>query len=161
MDNSPNLTRRQFVTVIGAAISTLIGAAVGLPAIGYLLSPALEKQEGESWILLGPLDNYPLNQPTLFTFTRTKKHGWEKTTTSYGVYVLRTSPTEVRVFSNVCTHLSCRVTWKEEVQEYICPCHDGHFAIDGSIISGPQPRSLDEYETKIEDGNLFIFLKEA
>lgn len=161
MPNSPNMTRRQFVTVIGAAISTLIGATVGLPAIGYLLSPALEKQGGESWIPLGPLEKYPLNQPTLFNFTRTKKHGWEKTTTSYGVYVLRTSSTEVRVFSNVCTHLSCRVIWKEEVQEYICPCHDGHFASDGSIIAGPQPRPLDEYETKIEDGNLFIFLKEA
>jgi Rieske Fe-S protein len=47
------------------------------------------------------------------------------------------------------------------LQEYLCPCHDGHFAIDGAIISGPQPRPLEEYETKIEDGNLFIFLKEA
>ncbi|RCK73461.1 MAG: Ubiquinol-cytochrome C reductase iron-sulfur subunit [Anaerolineae bacterium] len=161
MPDSPHMTRRQFVTVIGAAISTFIGAVVGLPAIAYLLSPALEKQTGESWIPLGPLEKYPLNQPTLFTFTRTKKHGWEKTVNSYGVFVLRTSETQVRVFSNVCTHLSCRVTWKADLQEYICPCHDGHFAIDGSIISGPQPRPLDEYETKIEDGNLFILLKEA
>ncbi|GAB4473880.1 MAG: Rieske 2Fe-2S domain-containing protein [Anaerolineales bacterium] len=161
MPKSPNMTRRQFVTVIGAALSAFMGAVVGLPAIGYLLSPALEKQKGESWISLGPLEQYPLNQPTLFTFTRTKKHGWEKTVNSYGVFVLRTSSTQVRVFSNVCTHLSCRVNWKEDVQQYVCPCHDGHFAVDGAIISGPQPRPLDEYETKIEDGNLFIFLKEA
>ncbi len=161
MPNSPKMTRRQFVTVIGAGLSAIMGTIVGLPAIGYLLSPALEKQKGESWIPLGALEKYPLNQPTLFTFTRAKKHGWEKTVTSYGVFVLRTSETQVRVFSNVCTHLSCRVNWKEEVQEYVCPCHDGHFAIDGAIVSGPQPRPLDEYQTKIEDGNLFIFLKEA
>ncbi|MCS6908053.1 MAG: ubiquinol-cytochrome c reductase iron-sulfur subunit [Anaerolineales bacterium] len=161
MPNSPSLTRRQFVTLVGAALSAFMGTLVGLPAIGYLLSPALERRERESWISLGPLDQYPLNQPTLFTFTRTKKHGWEKTVTSYGVYVLRTSPTQVRVFSNVCTHLSCRVRWDEEAREYICPCHDGHFAIDGAIISGPQPRPLDEYETKIEGGNLFILLREA
>ncbi len=161
MSNSSMMTRRQFVTVVGAALSAFMGAVVGLPAIGYLLSPALEKQENESWIPLGPLEKYPLNQPTLFTFTRTKKHGWEKTVTSYGVYVWRTGEAEVRVFSNVCTHLSCRVNWKEELQEYLCPCHDGHFAIDGSIVSGPQPRPLDEYQTKIEEGNLFIFLKEA
>lgn len=161
MSKSPKMTRRQFVTVIGAAISAFMGAVVGLPAIGYLLSPALERQKGESWISLGPLDQYPLNQPTLFTFTRTKKHGWEKTVNSYGVFVLRTSPSEVQVLSNVCTHLSCRVNWHPEANQYICPCHDGHFAIDGAIISGPQPRPLDTYETKIEDGNLYLYLKEA
>jgi Rieske Fe-S protein len=39
---------------------------------------------------------------------------------------------------------------------YICPCHNGHFSIDGEVISGPPPRPLDVYATKIEDGLLYI-----
>ncbi|MBN2146953.1 MAG: Rieske 2Fe-2S domain-containing protein, partial [Anaerolineales bacterium] len=42
-----------------------------------------------------------------------------------------------------------------------CPCHDAAFAIDGGIIHGPQPRPLDEYEYKIEDGNLLIHYVEG
>jgi Rieske Fe-S protein len=155
------MSRREFVTMVSAALGGVMGAVIGIPAIGYLLSPALKTQKSEAWIPLGKLENYPLYTPTLFTFTRTKVNGWEKTVNSYGVYILRTSESEVKVLSNLCTHLSCRVTWKEEANEYICPCHDGHFDIQGNVDSGPPPRPLDTYETKIEDGNLFLFFKET
>jgi menaquinol-cytochrome c reductase iron-sulfur subunit len=155
MPGSHEVSRRDFVTVITATIGTLIGAVVGLPAIGYLLSPALKVQKSEARVALGPLENYPEDTPTQFNFTRTKINGWEKTINSYGVYVLRRGE-EVRVFSNICTHLSCRVTWQEEIQRYHCPCHDADFAKDGEIIRGPQPRPLDEYEVVVEEGSVFI-----
>lgn len=161
MPKSPSMSRREFVTIVSAALGGVMGAVIGIPAIGYLLSPALKTQKSEAWIPLGKLENYPFNTPTLFTFTRTKVNGWEKTVNSYGVYILRTSESEVKVLSNLCTHLSCRVTWKAEANEYICPCHDGHFDIQGNVDSGPPPRPLDTYETKIEDGNLFLFFKET
>ncbi|MFZ5809745.1 MAG: ubiquinol-cytochrome c reductase iron-sulfur subunit [Chloroflexota bacterium] len=161
MPKSPSMSRREFVTMVSAALGGVMGAVIGIPAIGYLLSPALKTQKSEAWIPLGKLEDYPLNTPTLFTFTRTKVNGWEKTVYSYGVYILRTSESEVKVLSNLCTHLSCRVTWKEEANEYLCPCHDGHFDIQGNVDSGPPPRPLDTYETKIEDGNLFMFFKES
>ena len=52
------------------------------------------------------------------------------------------------VFSNVCTHLGCRVNWEADKNEYVCPCHDGHFGLDGKVVSGPPPRPLDVYQTK-------------
>jgi Rieske Fe-S protein len=64
------------------------------------------------------------------------------------------------VFSNVCTHLSCRVNWEEGDGQFICPCHDGRFALDGGIVSGPQPRPLDRFEHKIEDGTLMVHIVE-
>jgi len=161
MAQSPDLDRRQFVTIVTAVLGSIMGAVVGLPAIGYLISPALAQRSKEAWIPLGVLDNYSIGTPTIINFTRSKVNGWEKTVNSYGVYVYRKSQTEVLVFSNICTHLSCRVTWNDEVQEYACPCHDAHFDIDGGIVFGPPPRPLDGYETKIEDGYLFILFQEA
>jgi len=156
MSESDGINRRQFVTVVVAAVGTVMAAFIGLPAIGYLISPATKVQEKDEWIPLGPLENYPVGVPTLFTFTRTTVNGWEKTANSYGAYVIRYTPEQHKVFSNMCTHLSCRVNWKEGVSEYVCPCHDGHFDIEGQVVSGPPPRPLDEYESKVEDGVLYI-----
>jgi menaquinol-cytochrome c reductase iron-sulfur subunit len=161
MAKSPHISRNDFVKVTVGALGTIMGMVVGLPAIGYIISPALKLTGTDAWIAAGPLKNYPVGTPTPFSFTRTKLNGWEKTVNSYGVYVLRKSEseTDVLVLSNVCTHLACRVTWKEDVKAYVCPCHDGHFDINGTVINHTvPPRPLDKYLTKIESGNLFIHL---
>ena len=156
MSESDGINRRQFVTIVVASVGTIMAAFIGLPAIGYLISPATKVQDKDEWIPLGPLENYPVGTPTLFTFTRTTVNGWEKTANSYGVYVMRYTQEQYKVFSNMCTHLSCRVNWKEDLSDYVCPCHDGHFDINGQVVSGPPPRPLDEYETKLEEGVLYI-----
>jgi menaquinol-cytochrome c reductase iron-sulfur subunit len=157
------ISRRSFVAGITTLLGGIISAVLGLPAIGYLLSPALKKSKSpaDDWIQLGLVENIPVDEPTYFSFTRTKQTGWERTANSYGVYVVKESNGKLHTFSNVCTHLSCRVSWKEDLGEYVCPCHDGHFAKDGSIISGPQPRPLDEYEHKVEDGTLMVLIQES
>ncbi len=160
--SEPNrLDRRDFVKVVVALIGSIIGGCIAIPAVGYILSPALAVQKKEAWISLGPLENYPIGVPTLFSFTRTTVNGWEKTVSSYGAYVIRFDETKYKVLSNMCTHLSCRVTWKEEAAEYICPCHDGHFGIEGQVVAGPPPAPLKEYQTKVEDGNLYLFFMEG
>jgi Rieske Fe-S protein len=157
--NTHEVSRRDFIKGTAAVISGLIGALIGIPSIAYLLSPAVKSQgESDAVIALGPLSNYPIGIPTRFDFTQTKVNGWERTATNYGLYVVRKSENEVRVFSDVCTHLGCRVTWHEDQEHYISPCHDGHFDILGKVVSGPPPRPLDEFTTKIEGGELFVQL---
>ena len=156
------ISRRSFVTGVVGVLGGVIAAIVGLPAIGYLISPALKKESSDEWVPLGLVDDLPEGEPKLFSFTRTKQVGWERTANSYGVYVVRKANGKLDVFSNVCTHLSCRVSWDDTVDEYVCPCHDGHFAKDGAIISGPQPRPLDRFEHRVEDdGTLMIHLVEG
>jgi menaquinol-cytochrome c reductase iron-sulfur subunit len=146
------LSRRGFVAGMVALLGTIIGAIIGLPAVGYLLSPALKKSQTESdtWVPLGLVDELPVDEPTLFTFTRTKQIGWERSANSYGIYVLKKPDGQIET-----------VSWHEDQGQYVCPCHDGRFAIDGSIISGPQPRPLDQYEHKIEDGTIMIHILES
>lgn len=156
--NSPphDVSRSDFVKIVMSFLGTVMTGIIGIPAIGYLVSPATRKAESDAWIALGPLENYPIGVPTPFNFTRSTINGWEKTVNSYGVYIIRQDESQVRVFSNICTHLSCRVTWYNDLQHYVSPCHDGHFDIVGMVLSGPPPRPLDEFETKIEASNLYI-----
>ncbi|HBX70500.1 MAG TPA: hypothetical protein DEH25_14245 [Chloroflexi bacterium] len=155
---SPKMSRREFTKIVTAFLGTVMGAIMGIPIIGYVIDPALKSQESDAWISLGPLEKYPIGAPTPFSFTLTKVNGWERTTTSYGVFVLRHSENEsdIKVLSNRCTHLSCRVSWKEPEQTYDCPCHDARFNIEGEVVYGPPPHPLDTYAYKIEEGVLFI-----
>lgn len=161
MAEANKLDRRDFVKVVVAALGSIIGAIIAVPAVGYILSPAAAVQRKESWISLGPLENYPVGEPTLFSFTQTTVNGWEKTVNSYGVYVSRSDEAKYTVFSNMCTHLSCRVTWKEDAREYVCPCHDGIFNAEGQVTGGPPPSPLREYQTKVEEGVLYFYFQEG
>jgi menaquinol-cytochrome c reductase iron-sulfur subunit len=157
------LSRRSFVTGVVGILGGIIAAVVGLPAIGYLLSPGLKggASSKDEWVPLGLTENLVVGEPLLFSFTRTKQVGWERTANSHGVYAVRRPDNSFDVFSNVCTHLSCRVSWKDDQNEYVCPCHDGRFAKDGAIVSGPPPRPLDRFEYRVEEGTLYIHLVEA
>jgi menaquinol-cytochrome c reductase iron-sulfur subunit len=156
-----SVNRRDFVKVVLGFLGTVMGTVIGLPAIGYLISPATKVQKSEAWIPVGNLDSYQVGVPKLFSFTRSKVNGWEKTVNSYGVFVLKKDDGQAEVYSNLCTHLSCRVNWHEDVQEYVCPCHDGHFSKEGDVVSGPPPAPLLKYETRLEDGAIYIHLVEA
>jgi menaquinol-cytochrome c reductase iron-sulfur subunit len=153
---SNHISRRDFIKFVTVAIGAVIGAGFGLPGIGYLISPALRKQAAEAWIPLGPVGNIPVGIPTFFSFVCKQVNGWENTATSYGVFAVRKDANNAIVLSNVCTHLGCHVRWHPDLEHYVSPCHDGHFDIIGKNISGPPPRPLDEFQTKVENGNLSI-----
>lgn len=154
--SSNHISRRDFLKMMIIAIGGTIGTIIGLPAIGYLISPALRKPAAETWIPLGPFEKIPIGIPTFFSFTRKQVNGWENTVTSYGVFAVRKDETNIIVLSNICTHLGCHISWHPDIQEYVSPCHDGHFDINGKVTFGPPPRPLDEFKTKVEDGNLSI-----
>jgi Rieske Fe-S protein len=157
--------RRDFIKITTGAIGGIIGLAVGLPAIAYLLDPAFKSTSSEAWVPLGKLTDIPIGKPFLFSFNRVQVNGWERTATSHGGFVIRKSedPTDMVILNSRCTHLGCTVNWKEDAQAFICPCHDGKFGADGRVLSGPPPRPLDKFmDFRVtQDGILEIFYKGA
>ena len=137
------------------SIGGLIGAAIGLPAVSYIVGPALKKNTDE-WIRLGSVSKVELNTPTLFKTTIETQTGWTNAEEEFSAYVLTTNGQDFVVMSNICTHLGCRVRWIPDQDGFFCPCHNGVFAKDGSVVSGPPPRPLDRFEVKVEDGVLFV-----
>jgi menaquinol-cytochrome c reductase iron-sulfur subunit len=150
-----NVSRRDFMKTAIVGIGGVIGAAIGLPAIAYVVGPALQQNTSE-WIRLGSAAKVELNMPTLFKTTIEKQTGWINAQEEFSVYVLTTNGQEFVVMSNVCTHLGCRVRWIPEQDGFFCPCHNGVFSKDGNVVSGPPPRALDRFEVKVEDGTLFV-----
>ena len=147
--------RRNFMKAAIAGIGGLIGAALGLPAIPYIMGPALQK-ESDNWLQLGSVSKVELNIPTLFKKTTETQTGWINTEEEISVYVLTSNGQDYVVMSNVCTHLGCRVRWIPEKDSFFCPCHNGVFSKDGTVVAGPPPRPLDRFESKVEDGVIFI-----
>jgi len=157
MDNTEanQVNRRDFMKAVIVTVGGVIAAAVGLPAIPYVIGPALKKEEAE-WIPLGSVSKVELNNPTLFKTLIELQTGWINAEEEISVYVLTADGQEFVAMSNICTHLGCKVRWIPEEDGFFCPCHNGVFARDGSVVSGPPPRALDRFETKIEGGNLYI-----
>jgi menaquinol-cytochrome c reductase iron-sulfur subunit len=152
---TPKISRRDFMKTAIVAIGGLIGVAVGVPAISYIVGPALKKNT-QNWIRLGVVSKVELDTPTLFKATIESQTGWISTQEEISTYVLTQDGQNFIAMSNVCTHLGCRVRWVSDQGKFFCPCHNGVFAKDGSVISGPPPRPLDRLTTKVEDGALFI-----
>ncbi len=63
------------------------------------------------------------------------------------------------VFSAVCSHLGCLVSYHKDKQEFVCPCHGGKYDLTGRNISGPPPAPLTRFPLKIQDGMLFVGVK--
>ena len=147
--------RRDFMKVAIVSIGSAIAAAIGLPAIAYIVGPALKKGT-DTWIRLGAVGKIELDQPTLFKTIIETQTGWINAEEEFSAYVLTANGQDFTVMSNICTHLGCRVRWIPDQDGFFCPCHNGVFAKDGSVVSGPPPRSLDRFESKVEDGVLFV-----
>lgn len=159
MSGSSRINRRDFIKAITGAVGGVIGAVFGLPAVGYLIAPALREDKAGQPIAIGKLENIPVGEFHPFSFTITKVNGWERTASNYGGYILRKSedPKDILVLSSRCTHLSCTVNWKEEAQAFICPCHDAKFDKDGKVLDGPPPEPLGHFEYSVDaDGVLTI-----
>jgi menaquinol-cytochrome c reductase iron-sulfur subunit len=154
-NDDKQINRRDFMKTAIIAIGGIIGAGIGLPVIPYIIGPAMQ-QETEDWIRLGSASKVELNTPTLFKTTIETQTGWINTQEEITVYALTENGQDFTVMSNVCTHLGCRVRWIPEEDGFFCPCHNAVFAKDGSVVDGPPPRPLDRFESKVEDGFLFI-----
>lgn len=59
---------------------------------------------------------------------------------------LRREGETVLARSLLCTHQRCHVEWQAEERRFRCPCHEGLFAEDGSVVYGPPTRPLQDLE---------------
>jgi len=157
MEEHKDISRRDAMKMAISLIGGLIGTALGIPAIAYIIGPALKKDEA-NWIRVSSLSTIELGTPTLLKPKVTRQDGWMVEEDEVGVYVLTEDGRNYHAMSNICTHLGCRVRWIAEREQFLSPCHNGVFDKHGYVVSGPPPRPLDEFVTAIENGNLYIQL---
>jgi Rieske Fe-S protein len=156
MEESKRFSRRDFMAFTTWAIGGLISLGMGIPAIAYVIGPALKARENLEWIRLGSSSKVEINNPTLFKTKIQKQTGWIINETELSIYILTDNGRDYVAMSNVCTHLGCRVRWIGDQERFFCPCHNAAFDKTGEVVDGPPPRALDRYEVKVEDGQLFV-----
>ena len=62
---SDAVNRRDFIKGAAAVIGGVIGLALGIPVIGYLIDPALRTSAKEGWMPVGKLEDIPVGTPSL------------------------------------------------------------------------------------------------
>ncbi len=147
--------RRDFFGLAAKGLGTLIGAILAVPLGGYALSPVFRKADEGAWVSLGGADKFSADRPTRIEYTYEKQDGWMKTKVSRYAFVV-SRPEGLLAFSPICSHLGCSVGWNEEKKHFNCPCHGGVYNAEGKVVSGPPPKSLTQFDTKVEEGKLFI-----
>lgn len=151
--------RRGFLSWAVIVLGSFVGVAMGIPIIGYAISPAL-RRVGQQWADAGPVANVPVGQPTKVEYQIDRKDGWIQTTSQRSAWVVRQADGTLIAYDPHCTHLGCPYSWDTVTQRFLCPCHNGVFGIKGMVISGPPPRPLDRYQAQVENGEVMI-LEEA
>lgn len=155
-DANEGIDRREFLGKATFAIGGVISLGIGIPAVAYVVGPALQETAEQNWLQLGSVSKVELSTPTLFKVTIERQTGWILNQQELSVYVLTDNGRDFVALSNVCTHLGCRVRWIDDQRQFFCPCHNATFDEAGNVVDGPPPRPLDRYEVKVEDDQLYI-----
>ncbi len=149
--------RRSFVMAMFAVSGTVVGALLAIPLFRFATFPLRKTASEDDWSDVGLVTDFnALTAPVAKTITLERRDAWQVASSQTAVYVLPGSDGVLKVLSPVCPHLGCSVQWQDAQQKFICPCHSGTFAMDGTRLGGPPPRSMDTLESKVENGKLKV-----
>ncbi len=148
-------SRRGFVNAVIYALGTVMSAALAIPAARYLFLPPKTRKQ-QAWVEAGDISQLTAGMPQEMTFRRIHADGWKIYSEKGTAWVVKAADGNVVAFSPTCTHLGCAYHWDAQNRDFLCPCHGSTFALDGTVLSGPAPRPLDRFETKVENARLFL-----
>ena len=60
-------------------------------------------------------------------------------------FILFAENERIWAVSRSCTHLGCRLNYKEKESYLECPCHQSRFSKDGVLLRGPAKKPLERY----------------
>ena len=156
MSDEEKIKRESFLKIAIVGIGGFIGLSLGIPAVGYIVSPARLENQSQEWIRVGSTSKVEIGTPTLFKIKIERKTGWIVNEEELSLYVLTEDGRDYIVMSNICTHLGCRIRWIAEKGQFFCPCHNGIFDKNGDVVSGPPPKPLNRFEVKVENDEIFV-----
>ena len=148
-------TRRSFYVKAIYSLWGIITALVAAPSAAYLLIPG-RRETNEQWVEAGDISRLKAGVPEELVFRRQRKDGWKITSEKTSAWVRKISDKEAVAFAPQCPHLGCAYHWDEKHENFLCPCHTSTFSKDGAVLSGPAPRPLDRYESRVEGSKLHL-----
>lgn len=84
-------------------------------------------------------------KPRYITVNKNLAVGGCHTDHDFILFLLEDGPIAV---SRRCTHLGCRVNYREELNLIECPCHQSRFAPEGTVLAGPAQKDLPAFPVR-------------
>lgn len=149
--------RRSFLGALLAVGSTFVLSLLSVPLARFTLFPVLRRTTELKESPVGGVSDFSsLSEPVMRTVQIEQVDGWRRATSEKAVYVTKDDRGKLCVLSSICPHLGCTVPWNKEKNQFLCPCHGGAYAADGTRISGPALRGMDSLEASVQDGQLLV-----
>jgi menaquinol-cytochrome c reductase iron-sulfur subunit len=154
------ITRRRFMTGTAHTAGAIAAASFTLPALGFAFGPIF-KSNVAHWEVVGTVDQFNEDNYVPVVITLVPNIGDAGKSTAY---VRKKNPaidtdaydrdTSYIAISDRCAHLGCPVRWVDAAERFICPCHGGVYDLLGRPVSGPPPRPLDRFYTRLSGENV-------
>ena len=136
-----NSSRRTFLGACLGGLGMIAAAAVSWPLFRYLAPRSVSESAGKVVI---PEKDILEGEAKFFEFAGS------------AAVLLRKRGGDLVAFSAVCTHLGCIVQWEKHKQDFLCPCHAGHYSADGVVTAGPPPKPLKKLPFAVAGGNVTV-----
>lgn len=141
------MNRRTASGMLVMSGTALFAGAVGIPVLVAGVSPALRSRH-QAWQILGSLDDFPIGEVTRAEVAP-EEGKWPRSFGQLSVFVWRSSPTEIVVYSRSCTDLGCPLAYDAGSGCFLCPCHGGIFTQNGQRLAGPPKSPMHRYSHRV------------
>jgi len=133
--------RRSFLGICLGGLAAAVAAAATWPVYRYLAPRPVTTTAAKVEI---PEKDVPNGEAKFFDFG------------GASAVVVRKPDGSLIALSAVCTHLGCIVQWEKDKQDFLCPCHGGHYTAEGSVVSGPPPKPLAKLPVTVANGIITV-----
>ena len=152
--------RRGFLKKAAAGVLGFISLLAPIGAgIAVLFDPLKRKGAGAAnAVQITTLAALPEDGiPRKFAVISSRTDAWNRSaaTPIGAVYLRREKGKPIKALNVVCPHAGCFVDYRAGDHNYLCPCHNSTFALDGAVNDpkSPSPRGLDELEVEVRNEN--------
>ncbi len=123
----PGSSRRQFLGTTFKSIVAIATAALSYPLLRFTKFRVKPK-------------------PRYVVIRKNIPVGSSYTEHDFILFVLENGPVAI---SRRCTHLGCRVQYRQELDLIECPCHQSRFTVAGVRVAGPATENLGVYPVRV------------
>ncbi len=136
--------RREVINWILGIGAGGVAAAVFYPIARYIIPPEEAQSAANSVALSVKPDDVKPNSGQIFKFGNKP------------AILIRTPAGDLRAFTAVCTHLGCIVEYRPDLSQIWCPCHNGHYDLQGINVSGPPPKPLVQFDVNVQGDRIVV-----
>jgi cytochrome b6-f complex iron-sulfur subunit len=137
-------SRREFLNKLWKGLGVVAVIEFTAMFFGFLFSGKSEdeNQKPKQLFDAGDINSFQKNSVTVFRGGR--------------FYLVRLDDGGFLALSLRCTHLGCSITWEQDKNRFICPCHASAFEINGNVQNPPAPSALDYFPVIIQNGKIMV-----